>query len=150
MPNPLDNFYQNPSIGGTPEGMLPIINTEAFNFLIHSHWDSFEHFWTERLHMVTPLYAVEICFNAEIYLSGQGSIPAFMTNVTPQFGNFTGHEWKHMKKEIAAIADSIGIVPVTVKNARMQLPNVVYITNPNLPKLGESGRRERGGKYSNL
>jgi hypothetical protein len=100
--------------------------------------------------MVTRLYAVEICFNAEIYLSGRGALPAFMTGVIPQFGNFTGHEWQHLKNEIGEIADCLGLPPVTIQNARAQLPNLVVVFNPHFPKPGTSGQIERGGKFSNL
>lgn len=149
--DPNDNFYQNPSIGGTPVGFLNIIDATFFEPLIHEHWDFFEQYWREKLHMTTPLYAVEILFNAEIYLSGQGALPPNMTGVIPQFENFTlGSEVKRIKKEIGIIADHLGILPVTLKNARAQLPNRVFITSPHFPKPGQSGRRERGGSFSNL
>jgi hypothetical protein len=147
---PKDNFYQNPTIGGTPTNFENYIDPDAFEPVIYRHWDEFEQFWTETLGRVTPLYAVEIVFNAQIYLNGQGSIPPYMTGVMPQFANFIGPEFYHIKKEIAEIADRLGIQPVTLKNARQQLPNLVFITNPNFPKPGQSGRSERGGRFSNL
>ena len=147
---PNDNFYQNPAIGGTPVGFINYIDPARFEPLIHRHWDDFEGYWTEKLRMVTQLYAVNIVFNAEILLSGQGAIPAFMTGVIPQFGIFDAPEFKHIKKEIAEIADRLGIQPVTSKNFALQLPNLVYVTSPHLPKPGQSGPRERGGRFSNL
>lgn len=144
------SFVQSTAIGGTPVGFLNYIPPTFFEPLIHREWDTFEHYWMEVLRYPSMLYAVEIIFNAEIYLSGVGQVPEHMIGGIPQFANFTGHEFRHIKKEVAEIADRLGIQPVTMKNARLQLPNMVYISNPRVPKPGTRGQGERGGKFSNL
>jgi len=144
------SFVQSTAIGGTPVGFMNYIPPTFFEPLIHREWDTFEHYWMETIRYPSILYAVEIIFNAEIYLSGVGAVPEHMIGGIPQFANFTGHEFRHIKKEVAEIADRLGIQPVTMKNARLQLPNMVYISNPRLPKPGTRGQGERGGKYSNL
>lgn len=141
---------QNPAIGGTPVAFFNYIDPAPFEPLIHEHWDFFNSWWMEQLGFVSQLYAVEIVFNAEILLSGRGAIPAAMTGFIPQMGNFYGPDFVHIKKQIGDIADRLGIQPVTMKNARLQLPNLVFITSPHLPKPGQSGPRERGGPFSNL
>lgn len=145
----VDGFVQNPSVGGTPVSFLNFIDPTPWEPLIHRHWDLFDDYWRETLRYTTRLYAVEIVFNAKILLAGQGEVMQAQGSI-PQFSPFEGHVFRHIKKEIGEIADSFGIMPVTVTNARLQLPNLVYIVNPHLPKPGQRGQRERGGAFSNL
>jgi hypothetical protein len=144
------SYVQSTSVGGTPVAFFNYIPPTYFEPVIHKHWDVFEHYWQEILRYISRLYAVQIIFNAEILLAGQGVVPEYTMGGIPQYSNFPGHAFKEVKKEIAEIADHLGIQPVTMKNARLQLPNMVYISNPNMPRPGQRGQGERGGKYSNL
>jgi len=146
------SYVQNPAIGGTPVGFMNYIDPQYFEPIIHRNWDHFEHYWQEVLRYPSQLYSIQIVFNAFIGLGGNGAVPEMMLGGIPQYGNFMGHEFKEIKREIAEVADRLGIQVVTQKNARLQLPNLVYITNPNMPKPGQrvGFGAERGGKYSNL
>ena len=146
----IDSYQRNPAIGGSPVAFLNYIRPTPFEPLIHEHWDEFNSFWQEELARTSQLYAVEIVFNAEIYLGGRGMVPEYIQGGIPQSGNFTGPKFRPIKKEIAKIADRLGIAPVTMRNAALQLPNLVFITSPFLPEPGQSGHYNRGGKYSNL
>jgi len=144
------SFQSEPfAIGGTPVAFINYIDPLPFEPLIHREWGIFEDFWGDILRYGTQLHAVQIVFNAEIYLAGQGTV--LIQDYIPQFARFYGPQFKHILTEISKIADWVGIIPVTQKNAHFQRPNLVYITNPRLPRPGQGHRgRERGGAYSNL
>ncbi len=148
---PVNNFYQNPAVGGTPTSFINFLDPTPFEPLIYRHWDLFEHYWKEEIRFTSPLYAVEIVFNARIYLAGQGAIFPFMTGQIPQFNSFDGHEFDKIRWEIGDIADRLGIFPVIPGHVNATMPNLVYVVNPEYPKPGRANHGEgRGGKYSNL
>jgi len=146
------SWTQSTAVGGTPVAFFNYIPPDYFEPIIYRNWDRFENFWNEKIRYTTRLYSVQIVFNNEILLAGTGNVNAFMPVGPPQFHPFYGPEFKEVKKEIAALADRLGIQPVTMRNARLQLPNMVYVFNPDMPKPGQSygAGRERGGKFSNL
>lgn len=147
---PEGNFFQSTAIGSTPFGFLNYIPPAPFEDLIIRHWDEFESFWIDNLRVVQPLYAVEIVFNAAVLLAGRGGTNPGVWGERAWIRSFDGPRFDPIKKKIGEIADQIGIPPVTGKNFARQLPNLVFIVNPRLPKPGQTGLRERGGRYSNL
>src|SRR5271157_1097365 len=86
----IGSFVQSTAVGGTPVGFFNYIEPTLFEPLIYENWDHFEHFWQEVLRYPSQLYAVQIVFNAEIYLAGQGAVPEMMIGGIPQYGNFVG------------------------------------------------------------
>jgi len=148
---PVNNFWQNPAVGGTPTSFINYLDPAPFEPLVHQNWDLFEHYWREELRFTSPLYAVEIVFNARIYLAGQGAIFPFMSGQIPTFNSFDGRQFDRVRWEIGEIADRIGILPVVPGHINPVMPNLVYVVNPAYPKPGQASHGEgRGGKYSNL
>lgn len=147
---PVDNFYQNPIIGGTPHAFINYIDPLPFKPIIWHHWGFFEEEFVER-GSNQPLAYVDIVFNRQIYLTGQGQWPANYFD-RPYFATFEGPQFDEIKEAIAKVAHRLGIVPTTVKNAfaHQVLPNLVHVISPELPDPAGRNVPERGGRFSNI
>lgn len=147
---PANNFFQPDWVGGTPTDFINYINPKPFEKLIYEHWDLLEEKWSHK-GWQWPMQAVEIVFNAQIWICGLGSIPPNMGGMQPYFTTFTGEGIPELKKKVGCIADSIGIFPISTKRPQPNRPNLVYIWSPLIPNPARAGDKvERGGRYSNL
>lgn len=123
--------------GGTPTTFVNFIPNECFNPLIWANWDRLSQIWSEQLNMTAPLYAVEIVFNAQIYVTGMSQ--PLLPNSAPFFSPFPSEEITDLICQIGEIADKMGIEVVTVQNAYYHqfIPNLTHIDTPD--NMGPGG-----------